>query len=156
MKTLKLILDDDSEDELTIGLIRLSKKCPDHELFFQMNRLNPFQFKRIDDFEVKGAYYDYFFSRFEAYSRDRKTCIRIIKNKSSESRQKNAVTELFADEHETRCLLTEHEDVDYIISTSDTIHDFSLILLPEKWAFTVQEISLSSSDELYHLIQYYE
>lgn len=156
MKTLKLILDHEEDSELTVGLVRLTKKIPDHEFVFQINRINPFSFRRIRDLVICGTYYDYQFPVFEAYSRDRKTCIRILGNRSSESTQKNAVTELFAPETAHRCLLTENEDVDYILTTSDAVHDFSLILLPENLAFSVQEFFLSSDEELYHLIQYYE
>lgn len=34
--------------------------------------------------------------------------------------------------------------------------DFSLILLPENLVFQIQEYLLSSDEELYQLIQYYE
>ncbi len=156
MKSLKLILDPEEESSRTIGLIRLIKEIPDHEFVFQINRLNPFNFSRIDDFIANGNYFDYSFPRFEAYSRDRKTCIWLIANKPSESLQKKEVKELFSSENESRNLLQEMPDVDYILVTSDTIHDFSLILLPESHAFQVQEFPLSSENELYHLIQYYE
>lgn len=156
MKTLKLILDQEDEDEISIGLIRLSKAIPDHEFFFHLNKINSFFFKRIEDLELSGNYYNYFFPRFEAYSRDNKICIQIIANKSSKSFQKNDITELFSGETENRILLNLYEDVDYIIKTSEVIHDFSLILLPENFAFQIQQYSLSSEDELYPIFQYYE
>jgi len=156
LKTLKLILDQVEESDRTIGLVRLVKKIPDHEFVFQINRCNPFNFKRIEDIHIKGMYFDYVFTRFEAYSKDRKTCIWLIANKCSESQQKLEVVELFSNETESRNLMPEMGDVDYILTTSDSIHDFSLILLPENLAFQVQDFNLSSQDELYHLIQYYE
>lgn len=156
MKPLKLILDQEEDDEIPIGLIRLSKHIPDHEFFFHVNQLNPFSFKRIADYKKEGTYYDYFFPRFEAYSRDEKTCIHILANRSSESFQKNDITELFSDEESSALLLNLHEDVDFIIKTSDSYQDFSLILLPENFAFQIQELYLNDENELYHLFQYYE
>jgi hypothetical protein len=47
-------------------------------------------------------------------------------------------------------------DVDYLIKTSDYIDDFSLILLPEFSVFNIQTFSLSSTNERYQLIKYYE
>jgi len=156
LKTLKLILDPEDESEISLGLLRLTKSVPDYEFFFHLNTANPFTFRRIDDFKITGNYFEYFFPRFEAYSRDKKTCIHIISNKSSRSIQKNKITELFCDETENRFLLSLYEDVDYIIKTSDTIHDFSLILLPENFAFQIQQFSLSLEDELHPIFQYYE
>jgi len=156
LKTLKLILDQEDETEISIGLIRLSKTIPDYEFFFHLNRINAFTFKRIEDFELAGNYYNYFYPRFEAYSRDNKICIQIIANKNSHSIQKNDITELFSSENENRLLLSTYEDVDYIIKTSEVIHDFSLILLPENFAFQIQQYSLSSEEELYPIFQYYE
>ena len=156
MKTQKLILDHEEESDLSIGLLRLSKAIPDYEFFYHLNLINTFCFKRIDDFKITGNYYDYYFPRFEAYSRDKKLCIEIISNKNSESFQKNKITELFCDETDSRLLLNLYEEVDYIVKTSDTIHDFSLILLPENFAFQIQQFSLSSEEELYPIFQYYE
>jgi hypothetical protein len=53
-------------------------------------------------------------------------------------------------------LLDHFQDVDYLIKTSETFDDFSLILLPENLVFKTQEFTLSSDEELYQLIQYYE
>lgn len=156
MKTLKLVLDHEDDSEISVGLLRLSRSMPDYEFFFHLNRINPFIFRRIEDFKITGSVYDYFFPTFEAYSRDKKTCIRIISNHSSHSVQKFGITELFCEEGESRLLLSLYEEVDYIIKTSDSIHDFSLILLPENLAFKIQQFSLSSDDELYSIFQYYE
>lgn len=156
MKTLKLVLDHEDDSEMPLGLLRLSQSMPDYEFFFHVNKANPFMFRRIEDFKITGRVYDYFFPTFEAYSRDKKTCIRIIANHSSHSIQKSGITELFCEEDNSRCLLSLYEEVDYIIKTSDSIHDFSLILLPENLTFQIQQFSLSSQDELYSIFQYYE
>ncbi|WP_449400648.1 IPExxxVDY family protein [Chryseobacterium wanjuense] len=82
-------LDDIEFEDITIGLVRLAKNIPDHEFFFNVNQKNDLTFKRIDDLIFHGAYYDYFFPRFEAYHKFTKTCFTFISNKSSESKQKN-------------------------------------------------------------------
>lgn len=63
---------------------------------------------------------------------------------------------LFSDEEDVNFLLPDCKDVDYIIKTSDNIAEFSLILLPENMMFQIQNLELTSDDELFHLIQYYE
>lgn len=156
MKNQKLLLSDDEEDDLTLGLVRLAKDVPDFELFYAINRLNESQFSRIKDVTKTGIYHDYFHPRFETYHFETKTCIQFISNKSSHFLAKKEQTELFSDEDEIHYLLPSYPEVDYIIKMSDFIPDFSLILLPENTTFPIQDFQLSSSSELYHLIQYYE
>ena len=64
--------------------------------------------------------------------------------------------QLFLDESNIKFLLNLHQDADYILTNSDMFTDFSLILLPENLVFQIQEYLLSSDEELYQLIQYYE
>lgn len=156
MKSLKLFLDTEEEEDLTLGLIRLTKEIPDYELFFLINRINDAEFNRIKDITKIGTYYDYFHPRFEAYQKETKTCIQFIANKSVQSIQKQEVTELFVEEDHVNYLLPNHKDVDYLLKSSDSYADFSVILLPENLMFQTQEFKLSSYDELYQLIQYYE
>lgn len=157
MKTKKLLLDiEDDDEEITIGLIRLAKEVPDYQLFYHLNSINPFQFSRIDDFMYRGNYYDYCFPRFQAYDSETKVCIDLIANKSSHSNQTQISTELFSGEQETRFLLENFHDVDYLIKTTDSFDDFSLISLPENILFQIQNYTLSPDEELYQLIQYYE
>lgn len=156
MKTQKLILEIDEDDEITIGLIRLAKEVPDHELFYHINNLNPFQFKRISDLKLQGYYSDYFFPRYEAFHNDSQICIHIIANQSSESVQKKKSTELFTGEENLRYLLDDQNDVEYLIKTSEPFGDFSVILLPENLMFQIQDFQLSPHEALYQLIQYYE
>lgn len=156
MKKLKLILDDQDDSEIYLGLLRLSKKMPDHEFFFHLNQANPFYFKRAEDFIFAGNYYEYKFPKFRAYSKERKTCIDFIANKNSEYIRKKIITELFTEETEKTVLLKQYDDVDYIIKTSEPFPDFSVILLPENTAFQIQQFSLSSEHELYSIFQYYE
>ena len=156
MKIHKLSLDLDEEPEIEIGLLRLSKKMPEHEFFFHLNRHNPFQFSRIRDFIVQGEYFEHHFPRFEAYHHQTKTCIKIIKNLSADCVQLKPQTELFNPESNVKFLLNHHEDVDYILTASDGIADFSLILLPENLMFQIQNFQISPEEGLYQLIQYYE
>ncbi|MCG7281033.1 IPExxxVDY family protein [Chryseobacterium taklimakanense] len=156
MKSLKLFLDTADEDDLTLGLIRLAKEIPDYELFYHINRINDSEFKRIADIVKIGTYYDYYHPRFEAYHKETKACIQFIANKSVQSKQKQEVTELFADEENVNYLLPNDKDVDYLLKSSDSFVDFSVILLPESLMFQMQEYELSSQDELFQLIQYYE
>lgn len=156
MEIQKFILDDFETDEISVGLVRLAKKIPDYEFFFRINEVNNFNFSRIEDLVIQGKYFNYSFPVFEGYSKDEKACFRFIGNKSSESTQKEEITELFTDEQNVKLLINDHPDIDYIINSSDKIADFSLILLPENTAFAIQEISIQPDNELYQTIQYYE
>lgn len=156
MKSLKLFLDTEDEEDLNLGLIRLTREIPDYELFYHINGINGVGFKRIKELRKTRVYYDYYHQRFEAYFAHNKSCIQFIANKSSESVQKQQVTELFVEENEVNFLLPNHKDVDYLLKSSDSFADFSVILLPETFMFQLQEFQLSSDDELFQLIQYYE
>lgn len=156
MKNLKLLLSDEEEDDLTLGLVRLAKEVPDFELFFNINSLNRSKFSRIKDLKKTGNYKDHFHPRFETYHFETKTCIQFISNKSSEFLAKKQQTELFSDEDDVHYLLPTYQEVDYIIKMSDVIPDFSLILLPENLMFPIQDYQLNSGSELFQLIQYYE
>lgn len=105
---------------------------------------------------TEGEYFDYYFSRYRAYDRLTKNCYHILSNKSIFSVEKKKQQQLFIEESEIKFLLNQHQDADYILTNSDMFADFSLILLPENLIFQIQEFSLSSDEELYQLIQYYE
>ncbi|SHK01619.1 IPExxxVDY family protein [Epilithonimonas mollis] len=157
MKTKKQFLKlEEDHTEIIIGLIRLIKAIPEHELFYNLNNINDFKFRRIEDIKIEGEYFDYYFSRFQAYDRNSKNCYRFISNKSVSSVTKKVQNQLFLDESNIKFLLNLHQDVDYLLTNSDMFADFSLILLPENFAFQIQEYPLSSEEELYQLIQYYE
>ncbi len=147
---------EEDQTEINIGLIRLSKSIPEHELFFFINEINPFQFKRTEDIKIEGEYYDHYFSRYRAYDRLTKNCYNFISNKSIHSIEKKLDNQLFSEESNVKYLLNLHSDADYILTNSDLFADFSLILLPENFVFKIQEYPLSSEEELYQLIQYYE
>ncbi|WP_426274142.1 IPExxxVDY family protein [Chryseobacterium sp. S-02] len=149
-------LDDIEFEDITIGLVRLAKNIPDHEFFYKINQNNDLIFSRKKDIILHGDYYDYFFARFEAYHKFTKTCFTFISNKSSESKQKKIQTELFSEEENIKFLLNNQVDVEYILHSSEQFPDFSVILLPENLVFPIQDYTLSSEEELYQIIQYYE
>ncbi|MFL9834959.1 IPExxxVDY family protein [Chryseobacterium terrae] len=149
-------LDDIEFEDITIALVRLVKHIPDHEFFFKINQINDLKFSRIKDLVYHGSYYDFYFPRFEAYHKYTKTCFTFISNKSSESNQKKLQTELFAEEENIKFLLNNHPEVEYILHSSEQFPDFSVILLAENLAFPIQDYNLSSEEELYQIIQYYE
>jgi hypothetical protein len=149
-------LDDIEFEDIAIGLVRLAKNIPGHEFFYKINQINDLAFKRIDDLIFHGFYYDYFFPRFEAYHKFTKTCFTFISNKSSEGKQKKIQTELFTEEENIKFLLNNQADVEYILHSSEQFPDFSVILLPENLVFPIQDYTLSSDEELYQIIEYYE
>lgn len=157
MKNLKLFLDDDEQEDFSLGLVRLTKHIAAHELFYRINNLNPDSpFQRIADIQKCGRYNDYLHICFESQHCENKTKILFIQNQSCQTIVKEAQTELFSGEEDVNYLLPLQPDVDYILKTSDDIPDFSLILLPENLMFPIQNFKLSSDDELFQLIQYYE
>ncbi|MEY8761235.1 IPExxxVDY family protein [Chryseobacterium tongliaoense] len=149
-------LDDIEFEDIAIGLVRLAKRIPDYEFFYKINQNNDLKFSRIKDLIFHGFYYDYFFPRFEAYHKFTKTCFTFISNKCSESKQKKVQTELFTEEENIKFLLNNQVDVEYILHSSEQFPDFSVILLPENLVFPIQDYTLSSEEELYQIIQYYE
>ncbi|AYZ13902.1 IPExxxVDY family protein [Chryseobacterium arthrosphaerae] len=149
-------LDDIEFEDIAIGLVRLAKDIPAHEFFYKINQANNLSFSRKKDLVFHGGYYDYFFPRFEAYHKYSKTCFTFISNKSSESKQKKVQTELFTEEENIKFLLNNQVDVEYILHSSEQFPDFSVILLPENLVFPIQDYTLSSDEELYQIIQYYE
>lgn len=149
-------LDDIEFEDIAIGLVRLAKDIPAHEFFYKINQTNDLNFVRKKDLVFHGGYYDYFFPRFEAYHKFSKTYFTFISNKSSESKQKKVQTELFTEEENIKFLLNNQVDVEYILHSSEQFPDFSVILLPENLVFPIQDYTLSSDEELYQIIQYYE
>ena len=68
MKSQKILLEiEDEDEEITLGLIRLAKEVPEHELFYQLNVRNSFKLTRIADLVYCGAYYDYFFPGLKVF-----------------------------------------------------------------------------------------
>lgn len=151
MKNKKILLELEDDEPINIGLIRQAKRLPDYEMFFEINKINSFNFCRINDLEYKK----FSFPKFETYHPETKTCYQIIANKSAPKRKKTN-NELFSTTEEIKFLMPKNKDVDFIIYAKDTIADFSLILLPENILFQIQDFSIQPQTELYKLIQYYE
>ncbi len=151
MKSKKLFLELDDDEPINIGLIRLTKKIPNYEVFFEINRHNSFQFYRTEDLEVTK----FSFAKFEAFHPETQTYYQVVANKSAPLKQKTT-DELFSQTEEVLFLLPKNKDVEYIIYAKDSFADFSLILLPENIINPIQDFSLQPQNELYKLIQYYE
>jgi len=152
------LYDDDEADAefINVSLVRLAKNIADHEFFFQVNHINQLKFSRIADVVFHGIYYDYHFTRFQAYHHFSETCFTFISNRSSESIQKKVKRELFTGEENIKFLLNNKTEVEYILHSSEHFPDFSVILLPENLVFPRQDYVLSSEEELYQILQYYE
>ena len=151
MKNKKIFLELEDDEAINIGLIRQAKRLPDYEMFFEINKLNSFNFCRINDLKYKK----FNFPKFETYHPETKTCYHIVANKSIPIRKKTN-NELFSQAEEVKFLIPKNKDVDFIIYAKDSIADFSLILLPENILFQIQNFSLNPLTELYKLLQYYE
>ncbi|AQY21813.1 IPExxxVDY family protein [Riemerella anatipestifer] len=156
MKDNKIFLDLE-EEEISIGLLRLSRKIQDCELFFNINLLNSFKFSREKDFILKKGGRLYLFVQYQTYDEITKCTYTFIANKYYDTRlEDRGHYDLFSNLVEEVYLLPEYRDVDYILLTKDFLYDFSVILLPSSLVFPIQEISLSPEQELYQTIQYYE
>lgn len=147
----KIFLELEEDEPINIGLIRQAKRLPDYEMFFEINKVNSFNFYRIDDIKYKK----FSFPKFETYLPENKTCFQIIANKSVPNRKKTS-NELFSQAEEIKFLMPKNRDVDFIIYAKDSFADFSLILLPNNILFQIQDFSLNPKTELYKLLQYYE
>lgn len=156
MKNKKLFLDYEEDGYLDVGLIRLASNLPHHEIFFHLNRANDFNFTRGEDLIFQGNYNNYHFSTYLAHDKYNRNCWRLISNKSIQTDIKVEQNQLFQDEDDVKYMLNNLHDVDYIISTSDTFVDFSVILLPEILFFPIQEFRLEFNTELYQIMHYYE
>ena len=147
----KIFLELEEDEPINIGLIRQAKRLPDYEMFFEINKVNSFNFYRIDDIKYKK----FSFPKFETYHPENKTCFQIIANKSIPKR-KNTTNELFAQAEEIKFLMPKHKDVEYIMYAKDSFPDFSLILWPENTISQIEDFSVQPQQELYKLLQYYE
>lgn len=142
---------------MNVGFIRTSKKMPPHELFFHINQNNEcLNFGREQDLEKEGKFHIYKHLYFKTYHETLKCFFQIFSNKSVDSTLKSVQGDLFSVEKEINYLLPQYKDVDYILRTSDNISDFSVFLHLGRFLFPIQNFELSSDEELYNIIQYYE
>lgn len=90
LKNKKIFLELEDDEAINIGLIRQAKRLPDYEMFFEINKLNSFNFCRINDLKYKK----FNFPKFETYHPETKTCYHIVANKSIPIR-KRPITSFF-------------------------------------------------------------
>lgn len=155
MKKVNFLLDFDDFEELSIGFLPISSAVIEHELFYTLNKMNDFYFKRTEDLVYKGTYYDYYHSVFTAHQQSSKTSLMVIANQSYDSVQKKEITELFVDEQNVNFLLKNRPSGGYLIQLTPISDDFSLILLPEGLS-SIEKFNIKPSQKLYHLIETYE
>lgn len=86
----------------------------------------------------------------------RKPVLLLFQTNLQKVNKKKVQTELFTEEENIKFLLNNQVDVEYILHSSEQFPDFSVILLPENLVFPIQDYTLSSDEELYQIIQYYE
>lgn len=149
-------LDELDQEPMTVGLLSLVRRLQDDEFFFHINRLNTFQVERVNDLVYAGSYFVYHFPVFRGYCPERKTEYSFISNRSSEVLIQKPVTELFAEESNVKFLLNSYQEIEYLIKTSDSYPDLSLLLMPENTTFAIKEICVEATDELYTILNYYE
>lgn len=155
MKKVNFLLDFDDFEELSIGFLPISSTVIEHELFYTLNKINNFYFKRVADLVYEGTYYDYYHSVFVANQKSSKTLLMLIANQSYDIIQKQEITELFVDEQNVNFLLKNRLSSGYLIQTTPISDDFSLILLPEG-SSSIEKLNINPSQKLYHLIETYE
>lgn len=156
MKKLNLFLDEEFIFPINLGLIRVVKKLPAHELFYHMGIQNNLFFSRKNDLKIKKKYYEYSHIIFETFHEETQNKLVFLENKSIFSQQYREIDQLFVEEDLVNYLLKNVKDADYIIKTSENIIDFSLILQRKNILFHIQTVTLSKDDELYQILQYYE
>lgn len=156
MKNIKFLLDEDEDCNLKVGLLRQIYATPAHEFFYHFNRNFNFNVHRISDLLIRGVYYDYQHPVYQMYHPEYKVLLQFVANTSAQSIVKREISELFVDENDVNFLLNHHPDVDYIVKSSDSYIDFSLILHAEDLMFQMQNFSIDVHDELHKLLQYYE
>lgn len=154
MKNNKFVLDFEEEDVL-VGILRLKQILPYHELFFKVNKLNPFHFSRKKDLKVEGFSGFYNFPIFETFDTVTQTKLRVIANQSySFERKEKPIEGLFDLIEEDKFFI--NQNVDFILFSNENCADFSAINFPIEYFYQLEEYSLSSEDELYQIILDYD
>lgn len=152
MKGKLLSLDLDDPKPLSVGLIRLSTQIPPYQFFFELNKINPFQFQRSDDLIVPFAEENYNFLCMQGYDEVEQTNYQMIANKSFRKEIKTPGS-LFESYEHSHVLLEKQLAVDYLLLIKREIADFSLILLPENRVFPIQTIEIRPEESVYQYIE---
>lgn len=154
MKNKKLILDLEEEDCISVGLVRLSKDIPHHELFFKINQQNQFYFSRKKDLLVEyfSGYYN--FPIFEAFDESLKNTFIMMANKSINFKRKEgkSIENLF-ELVEEKCFI--NDNINFILFSREGNNDFSTIKFPKEWV-EVEDYSVNYEEELYQIILNYD
>ncbi|RQP08425.1 MAG: IPExxxVDY family protein [Chryseobacterium sp.] len=156
LKAKTFLLEDDDDEPMLIGLIRLVRKLPLHEIFFELNKHNPFVFRRAKDFITTSFAGETAHAVFKAYDESSDTDFTMISNLSFETSLSAPADNLFGSYTVVSHILRAHHDVDFLLIVKDSIPDFSLILLPDNLCFQIQPYRLDPDLELYKQILYYE
>ncbi|QCX53366.1 IPExxxVDY family protein [Elizabethkingia sp. JS20170427COW] len=151
-KTKKIRLDLDCDEAMTIGLVRQAKAQPYYQFFFEINKLNSFTFKRVEDFTIRYKGTNFSFLCMQSYDHNEKSCYQIIANKSFET-QESTSSELFDTSVKVHYLLGNQKEVDFLIKIEDSFPDFSLILFPGNSIFAIQEYEIQPEELIYQYIQ---
>lgn len=152
MKKIVLSLEDYVSESTSIGLVRLIKHFPSHQLFFKIGKKKNIYFQRKEDISVKGRFYEHYHAVYQAYDSDNDWEITFITNKSVDFMKVKEIDELFIDEDEIHYLLNNFKDVDYIIKVSSEISDYNEIGLPNDLMFHIQNYELFVHQPLWSII----
>lgn len=152
MKTEKLFLDIEEDRQVSVGIITLKEKLPYHELFFKINQINSYHFRREKDFRVENTAGFYDFPRFEAFDDDTQNRIIVIANQSHHFQKKETpIIDLF-DLIEEKFFIDEK--IDFIVFTKDGEINFDLFLPVDISPMRI--IKLAKNDELNQIILDYD
>lgn len=154
MKNKKLILDLEEEDCISVGLVRLSKDIPHHELFFKINQQNQFYFSRKKDLLIEDFSGYYKFPIFEAFDESLKNTFIMMANQpiNFERKEGKSIESLF-ELVEEKCFI--NNNINFIIFSKEGNDDFSTINFPKEWV-EVENYSINYEEELYQIILNYD
>lgn len=153
MKNKKLFLDWEEEETITIGLIKLAQRLPHHEIFFKINQLNRFKFRRVDDFVLNRNCQNYFFPKFECYDCASQNRWVMIANQSLKFEKKSSSLELFDLHEEYEFLFYSKKDFDFVVTSQDGNMNISNIQFPKGMLVEFITKDLEENDELFSYIQ---
>lgn len=148
-------MDFDEEEDISVGLIRLKKNIPYHELFFEINQQNTFSFSRKADLRIEDFLGIYYFPIFGAFDELTQAHFTIIANQSCDSERKEKPIEGLFD------LIVEEKyfinrNIDFILFSKENGEDFTTLNLPKKSVFPMEIYTLNLGEELYQIILDYD
>lgn len=156
MKIKKLFLDD--EDSLPVNVLVIKQKTgdvPEHEFFFHINKINNFNFSRLEDFCLNFDGNLSWFCQFECFEPCNQVVFRMIKNRSIRVERQQETFELFGDVPPEIYLLNTNS-FDYVLLSPNSDADFASVKLPKQMVSDTEFIQLDDNEPLKEIIQYYE